>query len=344
MGTPGEMAMDTEGGSRRIDFVTIVFAGELPLLKLQARSLAKFAGPYLIGKIILIVNDRNEHALRVRLEAMKCEYGDLADRVEIVLPDEIFHWNVGPSDLIARLKAAYTRHRAMIPVERQNGWRRHRGWQLQQAMKLASVRKTISDFVVILDAKNHFLSPIEHLDFVSPQGRALTYFERIGDWQVRWFRDACKIIGLDANTVSTNAYMPSMTPFVVRRDFLSEVLETVEQRAGPVQVLFGTKRDEVTEFALIFAHCIKLHGSVEGEFDLGLEPAAYTVRDGSDAHNETVLNRVETGKAKVLGLHRLSLRTMSPDHLGRLENLWQRTGLVGADENTALLSGIEQAA
>ncbi len=339
------MSSEVTSQSSKIDFVTVVFAGELELLRLQARSIARFVEQGMVGKIILIINDRRESDLVAPLEALSREYGVLQTHVEIVSPDKIFRWDVGPSGLLARLKAAYTRRRAFIPGERQSGWRRHRGWQLQQAMKLASVRKCVSEFVVILDAKNHFLAPIGLLDFVSETGNSLTYYEQIGDWQKRWFRDACKVIGIDPALADETRYMPSMTPFVVRRGFLGEVLDRVEERAGPVQVLFGTKRDEVTEFALIFAHCLACHGAIEPEFELGLEPAAFTVRGGAAAFTDDVIAQVESGASKVFGLHSGSLNDLNEAQRERISALWVDRKLA-LDHSSAqdMLGAMERAA
>jgi len=139
--------------------------------------------------------------------------------------------------------------------------------------------------------------------------------------------------------------MPSMTPFVVRRAFLIEVLDSVEKKAGPVQVLFGTKRDEVTEFALIFAHCLACHGAIDPEFELGLEPAAFTVRGGASGFTDGVIDRAETGKNKVFGLHSGSLKDLTDAHRARLAALWVDRGLTSYQaEALQMLDEMEQAA
>lgn len=311
----------------KIDLVTVVFSAELPLLRIQARSIARFMKPQDLGRILIVVNDRFENDTLKAIEALKHEYGDFANRVSILRPDEIFRWHTGPRSLLNSLKATYTRNRAKIPGERQNGWRRHRGWQLQQAIKLASVRAATSDYMVILDAKNHFFAPIDRTDFISDTGKPLTYYEKIGDWQKRWFRDACKIIGLDPKVAREDEYMPSMTPFVVRRSFLKDVLDAAESSAAPIQVLFGTKRDEVTEFALVFAHCLKVHGSIEGEFQLGLNPAAFTIRDPEQGRSNLAIREIETGAKKVFGLHIGSTPHLSREERERICALWVEHGL-----------------
>ncbi len=52
-----------------MDVVTVVFREELPLLALQARSIARFLDPDAVGRILVVVNDFHEDDCAAAVEA-----------------------------------------------------------------------------------------------------------------------------------------------------------------------------------------------------------------------------------------------------------------------------------
>jgi hypothetical protein len=146
-----------------LDIVTVVFRKEVPLLRLQARSMARFLDPAGIGRVRVIVNDRRERVCCAAVEALRGDYGPFADRLEVVTPDALFALRpsgLGPRDWRQRAWLWGVRHGVLYPFGLKGGWRGNRGWRIQQALKLAAGRYGEAPFVLILDAKNHFIGPV----------------------------------------------------------------------------------------------------------------------------------------------------------------------------------------
>ena len=68
--------------SPAITLVTVVFAGETNLLRLQARSIALFAEDALIDDIVIVLNDKDETALKNAIKtSILPEYGSFVSKV-----------------------------------------------------------------------------------------------------------------------------------------------------------------------------------------------------------------------------------------------------------------------
>ena len=63
-----------------LDLATVVYRDELPLIRLQARSIARMLDPRGIGAILVVVNDREEEACLAALREVLPEVGVFAHR------------------------------------------------------------------------------------------------------------------------------------------------------------------------------------------------------------------------------------------------------------------------
>jgi hypothetical protein len=323
------VAADSDPSAGPLDLVTVVFADEIALLRLQARSIARFLDPAGIGAVIVIVNYRNEAACAARVHEILPDYGAFAGRVEILLPDDLFRLRParfrarGPW---ARARAAFTASRWRYPFGVKGGWRGNRGWAVQQALKLAVARHGAGSHVLILDAKNHFIRPVSRATFVADDGRALARLGVPSPKHVKWNAVSFRLLGLTPPGPGELA-PPTLTPFVVRRADLLASLEAVEARVGPVETFFARKRGAESEFALIHAAVAGRPGGVEAAFAPGLPPAANLRHNKDDAAVDRLLALVEGGGADVLSVHRTRLGGLSPDQLARLRAIWTSAGL-----------------
>jgi hypothetical protein len=106
------------------DLVTVVFAEELPVLKVQAQSIEKYCGKLNIGKIIVVVNDNEDVQVDTNW------YGKHKDRVVVINRSKYGNFNCD-------------------------------GWVSQQILKIFGSAEGSSKWSIVLDAKTIFVSTID---------------------------------------------------------------------------------------------------------------------------------------------------------------------------------------
>ncbi len=285
-----------------LTLATVVHGAELPLLAWQARSLALHGRAAGIARILIILNDVDAAQLRARLDAITPLYGRLADRVEVLSSAALFE------DARARgLRQHGLRLLARYPVLqglRRSGWRGNDGWRLQQACKLAIAARIDTPYTLLLDAKNIFLRPLEASDFISPDGRARTWFSRHDPQSEAWMKRSAAALGQPRHPLAPEI-TTYITPFTAETRMLRDVLAAIEARHGPVGHFFAFRLNNVTEFMLINAYCNARLGGVRRVFaDGGLR--SYTIWGDPDLMMR-ILREAQEVSAKCIGLHRRAL-------------------------------------
>ena len=113
-------------------FVTVVHKPDYPMLRLQARSLARYLPQDFATQIYVIANQGliGRHDWKAPLLT---DYGWLADRVRFLEASEV----------------------ATVPISPLLS-----GWHSQQILKLMIANVLNSDRYVVLDAKNHLVFPL----------------------------------------------------------------------------------------------------------------------------------------------------------------------------------------
>lgn len=324
------------GREHQIDLVTVAFSAELPLLRLQAASLARFFDPNSLGRILVIVNNLDEDGCFARIEALRPSYGALADRVAVIRPSDIFapgrfplHRLLANPRLLTTLQKA-TRRRLFPGDNPRYGWRGYSGWTVQQALKLAAARVCESDHVLFLDAKNHCVVPVHRDDFVAADGRPLAVTQAPDDKSLSWLRASFDLLGTPVPEFG-DALPSSITPFCVRRELLAGCLHRIEDIAGPVQNLFLDRRSArcpFTEFALIHAYAVSAFGDWQAVFAPGAALPATIFRRSDDDAASAVLDRIDRGETNILGIHSARFGTFSNQVRERIEAIWGRSGLL----------------
>ena len=314
-----------------LTFVTVVYRADLDLLRLQARSLARFADPAGVAAIRVLVNDADETSVAEGVRAMVPDYGLLADRVEVLGGDAV----LGQGR--ARWRGLRARYLNRLPGLRRVGWRGNNGYRMQQAMKLAAARIAPTEDVVLLDAKNVLLAPVARADFFAPDGRARTTFLEVAPGPHRnWLAEALRAMGSDLTPEEVHETTTYVTPFAVRRSVLSDVLAAVEARHGPVDILFASKL-RPSEFMLINVHCLSLPGGLSAAFEGGPWRHAGIWPDHDEEAVAATLNRLEAGELLSIGLHYRALSRLPCETLDRLAQAMARRGLGAQDAIAGIL-------
>ncbi len=312
-----------------LDLVTVVYRAEIGHLRLQARSIARFLDPAGIGRIVVIVNDADEDAVVAAVEALRPAYGPFADRLEVVRPDALFAARparLGPRGLRQKARLWIARHRRLYPFGVKHGWRHNRGWSVQQALKLAVARHGDSPFLLLLDAKNHFVRPVSSASFVTADGRAKSFLRPPTDLYYTWIRGSFALFGIPPPPRDAPA-PPTITPFAVPRAALLGTLEALEARVGPAEAFFARARSGTSEFMLIHAYVATLPGGWEAVFADAMVPPATLFRDADPATIDAELARAEGGEAEVFALHAARIPGLTPAERARMVALWRDRGL-----------------
>ncbi|MGH1423561.1 MAG: DUF6492 family protein [Pseudooceanicola sp.] len=327
--TPGEAHIGPVPAAEAITFVTVSYREELALLRLQARSMARFLSPDLVGDILVIINDCAEDQAAAMVESLRPDYGALADKLRVVKGTDLFRWNVGPGGPMAWLRRFQSLHPYLALRSPGDAWNKHGGWKIQQVHKLACYRAITSGRIVMLDSKYHFLRPVRVDDYFAPDGRAYMMMDPVEQTRQDIIETSFRWFGLkpsDAGAMVTRGWMP----FVIQTDLLKQATEAIEERTGPLQVLFAVHRKRETEAMLVNAFCLWRHGGIDQFFDGDISVPPIIVRGATEADIDAALTAAENGGA-LLALHRSVIPTLLPRHKDRLRALWRNAGLISQD-------------
>lgn len=194
-----------------IDICTVVFREELPLLKLQAQSLALYAQDIGIKNIYIIVNDDSSVGELIDFSW----YGNLDERV-VVIPRQAFG-------------ADYVEN----------------GWVSQQALKMMAAAMSYNTWTMILDAKTILTRPLdlsELFDGDRMQAGTLPIYPV--------FEPSQQIVNDLFGIKLTEQIGPGGVPFFVNNSVVRGMIADVESRTGQSFPAWFQAQGMVTEFML----------------------------------------------------------------------------------------------
>lgn len=309
-----------------ISLVTIVFSGDLDLVRYQARSLALLVRPEIINDINLVINDVNEGDIRRTLAEMRPEYGPHTAKVRIVGGDEVL-LNVPRKTRRSLFEWFYVDNRHRLPFASAQGWHGGNGYRMQQALKLASARVADCDRMLILDGKNIFLRDFDPAEFFDEQNRGLsTFHPPNAEFHQGWLNESLKVMGLNMTADDIEATTAYETPYPVNRQLVLRVLDEVAEFHGSVQALFASKQ-RPTEFMLLFASCIRNEGNVDRYFGEFTGQHLGVWKEYSPQLIDKVISDAETTPSATFGVHRKAIELLSNEQRQRLIALFAVRGL-----------------
>ncbi len=307
-----------------LSFITVVYGRELGLLELQARSFSQFVPASLVQEIVVILNDLNLDKLRKKVELIRSAYGPHADKLRILDPDELLK-HKRKIGLSARVKLISPWLLGRRP--RAGGWRGHKGWLTQQALKLSAARFVCANYSVILDAKNIWLAPMEITDFVANDGRAFAnyFMGYAGKNQQAWFPPSLAAVGMPEDT-PIDRTTSFLTPFVVPTEILLGCIYEIEKVRGSVAAAFLLYKPNPTEFFTINAYILKSYGHFDAIFSEGLEPGIVLSAKTSEESFNQILDAIDARESKHLALHSGAWRRFDQAQNDRLLKALNRHG------------------
>lgn len=279
-----------------LTFVTVVFEAEVLLLQLQARSMSVHLSPALVREIVVI--DNSAHGLGASDIAWLMQaYGDLAPVVRILRPDEI-----------CRVPATI-------------------GWRSQQVLKLGVADLLSGDRYVVLDAKNHFVSPPLGGFFEATDGRPRASAHSYRAHPLRNDLERVLVyLGLDP-APHLDRFTATVPPFVLDVATVRTVLRELERRGGN-DYAGEFVRNDLTEFFLYSGWILSTGQALDDAFDLSREstpniwPHAANLRGVDEAIRAATMRN-----APLFAVHRTALARLDAASTHALAGFWVDRGL-----------------
>ena len=285
----------------RLSAVTVVFEAEIPLLELQARSMARHVPAGVFEEVLVIDNTRRGLSPRAR-RRIRSELGVHADRLAFV-------------------------SRSAFDLDPATS-----GWRSQQSLKLIAARLLTADHYVVLDAKNHFIAPTTRADFFDhdtglPHG-GIHSFER---HPLRpHLEHVATRLGLDPAR-AVERFTATVPPIVLDRRVVNEIIADV---GGGDAARFAREfeRAGFTEFFLYSGWQIA-RGSTPDALVSGRPLVSPTVWAGASAARDVrdVLESAARSPTTTLAVHRRALARLAPTSVRELAAFWSAHGLFSSN-------------
>jgi hypothetical protein len=278
-----------------LTFVTVVFEADLPLLRLQARSMARYLDPAAVASLIVVDHCDPPMSTRQRSGLVQL-YGGLADRVRYLTAADVLPDLVGV------------------------------GWRDQQALKLAVHRLVGTEEYVALDAKNAFVRTTTLSDFHEDDGRLrLGRHSYVGHPLRSDVARTAAFLGVrDASVL--DSFPVTHTPFVFVTDEVAALLEHLSVTGSSLARVLH--ENGLLEFPLYSSWLIR-----EGRLDVHYGDAVVrTVAIwGSARRRSDVARALEEADRRqdvhLLAVHRRALARMSVGASVELADYLARVGL-----------------
>lgn len=279
--------------------VTVVFEAEVPLIELQARSIAQHATRGLFEEYVVIDNTRAGLSPRAR-QRIRTELGRDGDLLSFTSADTL--------GVVEDLPAS--------------------GWRSQQILKLMVARLLTTDHYVVLDAKNHFIESTARADFFDwstgrPHGGIHSFAEHPLRPQLEHVAIA---LGLDP-ALAVHRFTATVPPVVLDRRVVNAIVADVG--GGDLhQFPREFERAGYTEFFL-YAGWQIARGATPDDLVSGHSLVSPTVWAGASepADVRAVLDRADTSETTTLAIHRRALAKLNPESVHLLAAFWSRHGL-----------------
>lgn len=288
--------------NEKLDIVVITFSGEMGLLKLQARSIARHFDPSSFGIIHIFVNEvHTQQFIEVFNAYVLPDYGIFRDKVRVYNLMSVFE---------------------TLPEEP--------GWRTQQSLKLLAHRYVETENFVVLDTKNHAIRRISRDDFISHDGRMISHRASSKGSLQKFFLPSLAAFGINDSQSYIDSSMPSTTPFVMDRSFLKTMLQSLEGRHG-VDFLkfFHVKARPTTEFFLYYAFLLS-NNLVDRAYVFRQSTAVTLFASWPETAEkfEWAINKARQPSTKFFGLHRKRGPELDAEQRKAVEAIWQEAGLL----------------
>lgn len=208
-----------------IDICTVVFEPEIPLLRLQAQSIAKYCYNLGIRNIYVVLND----------------YETVAEKIDPTW------WGPMANSVLVVPRTAFS-----------TPWVDN-GWVSQQVLKLLTASMSYNQFTMVLDAKTLFVNAVSLADIFNDQGQL-----RVGQLPIfAVFGPAKDIVnnlyGIDMQQQAG----PGGVPFFLHNDTVRFMIADTVLRVKESFPIWFQRQGRLTEFMLYSGYCQFKYGSLD---------------------------------------------------------------------------------
>lgn len=294
--------------SRSLEFVTVVYRPEVPLLRLQARSFERHMDRRHVERIHILINEPEPRVCEDEVADIAAnEYGEFSGRVKI--------WRA--VDLLGSVSA--------------------RGWRTQQILKLLISREIESEKYTVLDAKNHFIKEISEKNFLHSDGRPRSFWTAQDGSLRKFLVNSLRYMGLD-EAVANQKVMPATTPFTLYTRAVKEMLCEIEAREGAkFEDVFLSPGRDLTEFFLYFGYLLKIEQNLDRIYRFGARNAVtlFTRWPDTAEQQDAVLRKLEEPNIVVFGLHKNRFAVLDDDARAKVYRTWVQSRLFDSESQAA---------
>ena len=263
--------------------VTVAHLPDLPLLKLQARSLNHYLDRS-FAKEIIVVDNSTSGALP--LDELRPQYGNLPIRVI-------------KADDVAMVRGTY-------------------GWFTQQIQKLMVAKFVTTERYIILDAKTHLIDPLDRAMFDASDGRIRAGRYRYGHHTLRrYLMRCCDYLGVEPERV-IDCMLPTTPPFTMQTDIVRRLISDIEIREKvPFSEAF--LKHGLTEFFLYGTYIVSTGHELEDYYKFDNWMGTTLWKENGNKHMQWQIAHPEP---VFFAVHRYSFRRMDALTQHALAHFW----------------------
>lgn len=272
-----------------IDICTVVFEEEIPILQVQADSIARYCTKLGVRSIYVILNDSERHIDKID----KNWWGPLRNHVHI-LPRTAF-------------SAAWVDN----------------GWVSQQLFKMLGASLSYNTWTMILDAKTIFVREFDPNTIIGADGRLAVGYYPTPDV----FKPAQDIVNKFFNTDVQHVVGPAGVPFFFHNDTVRFMIAETTYRAGKSFPLWFQEQGMLTEFVLYSGYVHYKYGGldkfVNSENHLG---KVVNVCHSEVARFDSLFTEMTDPNTLTVSVHRNAWNQLTPDQRNQYQNFLIDTG------------------
>jgi hypothetical protein len=275
-----------------IDIITVVFREEIPILKVQAESVAKYCRNIGIRNIYVVVNDDEETIHEIDAGW----WGELANHV-LVIPRSAFG-------------TEFVEH----------------GWVSQQALKILTAGMSYNTWSMVLDAKTVFVRELNLADVIDETGRA-----RTGTMPVYpVFEPSRLIINQTYDINLTWQLGPGGVPFFFQNDVARLMIADTTFRVGKSFPRWFQIQGKLTEFLLYSGYLQYRFGGPETFYTAAGKWKPVNIAHNEVERFDDKLKSMQEPDTLTVSIHRDAWKALTEDQRQQFQFLLIDRGVVGA--------------
>jgi len=275
-----------------IDIVTVVFDQEIPILRVQAESIARYCRNIGIRNIYVIVNDDEDTIHKIDAGW----WGDLANHV-LVVPRSAFSTQFVDN-----------------------------GWVSQQALKLLAASMSYNTWSMILDAKTIFVRELQLEHILDEQGRA-----KVGTLPVFPIFEPTRLMINELYGIDMKDQLgPGGVPFFFQNDAVRLMIAETTFLAKKSFPIWFQARGRITEFLLYSGYLQYRFGGYDTFYAPNTAFNVANISHDEVDQFDTKLTQMQDPRTLTVSIHRAAWQQLTEDQRQAYQFRLIEAGLIGA--------------